>query len=92
MRHEKAGSTTRRLESKQIPITVMNTQKIIRAHAIRLAIPPEQLSQLLLSHAAGELRAWTNEREESDPGSVWYAGDVPDWLEPHLLQLRREVF
>ena len=92
MRHEKAGSTTRRPENKRIPVTLMNTQKIIKAHAIRLGIPPEQLSELLLSHAAGELRAWTNEQEESEPGSVWYAGDVPDWLEPQLQQLHGEVF
>ena len=62
----------------------MDTQAIINAHARRLMVTPEQLTEALLFYAAGELLAWVEQQEESDPGSVWYSGDAPDWLERFL--------
>jgi hypothetical protein len=71
----------------------MNAEQIIAAHAKRLGLPPEQLREALLFRAAGELLAWAAEQEESDPGnSIWYTGDVPEWLKPYLKHLRPAVF
>jgi hypothetical protein len=67
-------------------------QRIIRAHAERLGVPVDLLAELLLSYAAGELQAWEQQQEAADPGSVGYTGDAPDWLEPHLQQLRPPAF
>jgi hypothetical protein len=57
---------------------------LIRRHAQRLGLTPEQLSAALLQYATRELADWTEEGENDDPGSVWYVGDPPDWLEPHM--------
>jgi len=65
----------------------MDAQAIIRAHARRLGLTPERLTEALLFYAAGELLAWTEQQEESDPGSVWYTGDAPGWLESCLPEL-----
>jgi hypothetical protein len=55
-----------------------------------LGLSPEQLSDALLKYAATELASWATEQENADPGG-WVAGDaVPDWLLPHLPQLRVE--
>lgn len=62
----------------------MTTQQIIEAHAKRLGVAPEKLSEILLHHAVAQLLDWTQEQEESDPGSVWYTGDAPDWVMPYL--------
>jgi hypothetical protein len=64
----------------------MNAQQIIEAHAKRLGLSPEMLTEALLFHAAGDLLVWADEKERSDPGSVWYTGDVPDWLESLLVR------
>jgi len=91
-RHEKAGSPTRRLKRKTHPHSLMNAEQIIAAHAKRLGLPPEQLREALLFHAAGDLLVWADEQEKLDPGSVWYSGDVPPWLEPCLETLSRGFF
>jgi hypothetical protein len=57
---------------------------LLRRHATRLGLPTEQLTLALLHYAYQDLADWTEERENNDPGSVWCAGDAPDWLEPHL--------
>jgi hypothetical protein len=56
----------------------------IGAHAKRMGLKPEQLSEALLSYAAAELSAWATDEEEADPGCVWHTGDAPLWLEPYL--------
>jgi hypothetical protein len=65
----------------------MDAQAIIRAHARRLGLTPERLTEALLSYAAAELADWTEEQETDDPGSVWCVGDAPDWLERFLPEL-----
>ncbi len=77
---------------------------LIRRHAQRLSIAPEQLSAALLQYAVHQLADWTQEGDGStiagekyDPGSVWHVGDPPFWLEPHmpadwLESYRGEVF
>jgi hypothetical protein len=65
----------------------MDAQAIINAHARRMMVTPEQLSEALLFYGAGELLAWTEKQEESEPGGVWYAGDAPDWLNRFLPEL-----
>lgn len=63
----------------------MDTSAIIGAHARRLMVTPEGLTQALLTYAAGELTAWVGQQEETDSGSVWETGDAPEWLKPLLL-------
>lgn len=62
----------------------MKMQQIIEAHAKRLGVSPERLSEILLNHSVGELLEWVYKKKESDPGSVWYTGDAPDWLMHYL--------
>jgi hypothetical protein len=62
----------------------MDAQTIINAHARRMMVTPEQLTEALLFYVAGELLGWAAQQEESEPGSVWYSGDAPDWLERFL--------
>ena len=59
---------------------------LIRRHAQRLGLSPEQLTQALLQYASQQLADWAEAEETADPGSVWCAGDPPDWLEPYLPQ------
>jgi hypothetical protein len=54
---------------------------LIRRHAQRLCLTPEQLSAALLRYAVHQLADWTEEQENDDPGSVWCVGDPPDFLE-----------
>jgi hypothetical protein len=80
------------LDSAQTTEAETGAQRIIGAHAERLGVPVDLLAELLLSYAAGELQAWEQQQEAADPGSVGYTGDAPDWLEPHLKQLRPPAF
>jgi hypothetical protein len=59
-------------------------EAIIRAHARRLGLTVEQLTEALLQHGAQELDAWAEAEEAADPGSVWHTGDAPEWLEAYL--------
>lgn len=69
----------------------MMANSLIRRHAQRLGLSPEQLSAALLRYAVHQLADWTEEGdgdtiagEKKDPGSVWCVGDPPFWLEPHM--------
>lgn len=57
---------------------------LIRRHAERLGLTPEQFSAALLQFAAQMLADWTEEQETEDPGSVWCTGDPPDWLDSYM--------
>jgi|688.fasta_scaffold1061512_2 hypothetical protein len=61
----------------------LSHMEIIRAHSKRLGLGESFLVEALLSYGASELLSWVQRREAEDPGSVWYSGDLPDWLEPH---------
>ena len=88
---KKPAATPAGLNSKNNPGILMNTKQIIEAHARRLGLTPEQLTEVLLHYAASELRGWAEQQAEEAPESVWYSGDVPDWLEPHFLPALGEV-
>lgn len=64
---------------------------LIRRHAQRLSLTPEELSAALLRYAVHQLADWTQEGDDTtiagekfEPGSVWHVGDPPCWLEPHM--------
>jgi hypothetical protein len=81
---KKPAAVNCRSQANQHPHSLMDTQQIIGAHAKRLGLSTAQLTEIMLHHVAGDLLIWTDERERSEPGSVWYTGDIPQWLEPYL--------
>jgi hypothetical protein len=68
----------------------MNAQQIIEAHAKRMGLSADLLTEILLFHIAGELLAWADAQEEAERGSVWYTADAPDWLLHYLRPIEAE--
>lgn len=58
----------------------------IRAYAQQVGLTTEQLNDALLQYGIQQLTDWFEEEEEADPGSVWWTGERPYWLEAYLPQ------